>query len=308
MNSKKEDFSLKVQKWFRDNVSVFAIIIISVVYVLYGLITITETGKSAWEIIADGSISFLMGFLMKTLLNNQGLSNGERSEIFLRTKSFYSNLVDSLSANLHQLGNFCDAENEQMLIKAQKAILRTKLLKYEDFVENKFNYSKLNKEQKKAIYKASHIRLHYLSESILLSDCEFAIDVGKELSANKKTYKSKSNRNTIIIMLASALLFGWFSVDKNSGFNVAGAIWSLIQIAYYLGVGIIQYFQGYTFMTDTYKTALVRKCNYLEKFRNLLRENPDRFKDKTTIQELEKGEMQNEYKSDKKQVSSTSTK
>lgn len=287
MNSNKEEFTLRFQRWFKDNLSILAIIIISVVYVLYGLITITETGKSAWEIIADGSISFLMGFLMKTLLNNQGLVNGEKSETFNNTKNFYLGLLDEINPIQHYLGNFCDYENEQMLIKAQKAILRARLIKYEDFLNDNFDYSKLSKEQKKAIKRARNIKLHFLSEAILISDSELSIDFGKELNANKKSYKSKSNRNTIIIMLASAFLFGWFSVDKNSGFSVAGAIWSLIQIAYYLGVGVVQYYQGYTFMTDTYKTALVRKCNFLEKFRNMFKDNPNRFKDEIKEKEEE---------------------
>ena len=76
MNSKQEELTGKVQQWFKENVSIIAIVIISVVYVLYGLIHITETGKTIGEIVADGAVSFLMGFLIKMLLNSQGISNG----------------------------------------------------------------------------------------------------------------------------------------------------------------------------------------------------------------------------------------
>lgn len=278
VQSRQEIFTTKIQTWLKENISLLAIIIISVVYVLYGLITITETGKTLGQIIADGSVSFLMGYLIKTLLNNQGLVNGEKSEAFLKTKAFYLSLLDEINPYQHFLSGYCEYENELMLRKAQTSILKSHVLKYEDFINNTFDYGKLTKSQKKAIKKARHLKLNYLNEAILLSDYHLSLDVGKDIKINKKTYQKHSNTITLIIMIASGILFGWFSVDKESGFSVAGAIWSLIQIAYYLGIGAVQYFQGYTFMTDTYKTALIRKSNYLEKFRNMYKENPNRFK------------------------------
>lgn len=277
MNSKQEELTGKVQQWFKENVSIIAIVIISVVYVLYGLIHITETGKTIGEIVADGAVSFLMGFLIKMLLNNQGISNGEKSHIFINTKNFYTGLLDEISSYQHYLGAFCDWQNEETLKKAQTMILKSELLKYDDFIEGKIIYKNLSKSQKKAFKKAKKIKINLISEANLLSDCQNFIETGNEVNVNKNSYVRKNNSKTILIMIFTALLFGYFSVD-NSEFNVHGMIWSLIQIAYYLGFGAVQYFQGYTFMTDTYKTALVRKSNYIEKFKNMYKENPNRFK------------------------------
>lgn len=278
MNSQQEELGIKVQQWLKENISIIAIVVISLVYVLYGLITIEESGKSIGQIIADGAISFMMGFLIKSLLNSQGLTNGEKSEIFIETRKQYTTLIDDISDIQHYLGNFCDYQNEETLRKAQTSILRSELLKYDDFINNKIEYEKLNKHQKKAFDKARKIKINNISESILLSDCRNFIETGKDININKQSYLKKSNSATLIVMLATAVIFGYFSVDRNEGFNVAGAIWSLIQVAYYLGIGAFQYFQGYTFMTDTYKTALLRKKSYIEKFKNMYNENPDRFK------------------------------
>lgn len=276
--SKKEELSTKVVSWFKDNISTIAIVIVSLVYVLYGLIVIKETGKTVTQIAAESGISLAYGWLIKSLLNNQGIANGEKSKTFLKTKNFYSNLVDSVAPIQHYLSSFCEMQNEENLRKAQTSILRSELINYDDFINGKIDYKKLNKEQKKAYNRAKHFKITLISETILLSDCRHFIETEKDLNVNKQTYLKKSNSSMLIMMLATALIFGYFGIDKNAGFNVEGAVWSLVQVAFYLGIGVVQYFQGYTFMTDSYKTSLIRKSNYLEKFKNMYSEDPNRFK------------------------------
>ena len=276
--SKKEELSTKVVGWFKDNISTIAIVIVSLVYVLYGLVVIKETGKTVTQIAAESGISLAYGWLIKSLLNNQGIANGEKAKSFLKTKIFYSNLVDSVAPIQHYLSSFCEMQNEENLRKAQTSILRSELINYEDFIKGKIDYKKLNKEQKKAYNRAKRFKITLISETILLSDCRHFIETEKDLNVNKQTYLKKSNSSMLIMMLATALIFGYFGIDKNAGFNVEGAVWSLVQVAFYLGIGAVQYFQGYTFMTDSYKTSLIRKSNYLEKFKNMFNEDPNRFK------------------------------
>ena len=276
--SKKEELSTKVVSWFKDNISTIAIVIVSLVYVLYGLIVIKETGKTVTQIAAESGISLAYGWLIKSLLNNQGIANGEKSKTFLKTKNFYSNLVDSVAPIQHYLSSFCEMQNEENLRKAQTSILRSELINYDDFINGKIDYKKLSKEKKKAYNRAKHFKITLISETILLSDCRHFIETEKDLNVNKQTYLKKSNSSMLIMMLATALIFGYFGIDKNAGFNVEGAVWSLVQVAFYLGIGAVQYFQGYTFMTDSYKTSLIRKSNYLEKFKNMYNEDPNRFK------------------------------
>ena len=157
--------------------------------------------------------------------------------------------------------------------------MKSELLSYDDFINNRIDINKLDKKQKKAYYRARNIKINFISEGILLSDQKNFIDTGQDIKANKNDYLKKSNKATLIIMILTAFLFGYFGVDRNQGFNWNGAIWSMVQVAYYLGIGVIQYFSGYTFITDTYKTTLVRKSNYIEKFKNMYNEDPNRFKD-----------------------------
>lgn len=288
--SAKEEFSVKIQKWFKENISIIAIILVSIVYIFYGVITIDKTGKSIGQIISDGAVSFLVGYAVKCLLNTQGLVNGERSESFVSSKKFYLRLLDETSNIQHYLPRYCDMENEKTLKRVQVAILRTHNIKYEDFINNNLDYQKLDKKQLKAVYKARSVTINLLNDAILLSDSQVSLDTGKDLRVNKINYLKSSNVRAFIIGLLFGALFGYYGI-VNQGLDWANAIWCAIQIAIYLAFGAIQYFSAYTFMADTYKTALVRKANHLERFKNMHNENPDIFK---TEEELEKAKLKEE--------------
>lgn len=273
----KEELTLKIQRWLKENVSIIALVILCVVYILYGIVTIDKTGKTVGQIVADGGVSFLVGFTIKCLMNNQGLTNGEQSQGYVNSRLHYLSLLDETSNIQHYLEIFCDMENEKSLVRVQKSILRTQNIKYEDFVNNNLDYSKLDKKQKKAVYKAREVKIHLINDAILLSDSQITLDLGKDLNVSKKSYLKSSNTTTLIIMLLIAFLFGYYGIDPQKGFNWHNAIWCAIQVAIYLALGTMQYFQGYSFMADTYKTALVRKANFLEKFKNMYNEDKTIF-------------------------------
>lgn len=284
--SVKEEFSIKMQKFFKENISIIALFLVCAIYIFYGIITIEKTGKTIPQIIADGTISFLIGYVIKALLNNQGIANGEKSENFINARNFYLKLLDETSNIQHYLQNYCDLENEKTLKRVQTAILRKHNLKYDLFINNEYDLSKLDKKQIKAIYKAREVNIHLINDAILLSDSQLNLDTGKDLSVSKKSYIKSSNLKTAIIMILFALIIGYYGVDPTKGFNWSGALWSAIQIAIYLSLGAMQYFSGYTFMADTYRTALVRKSNHLERFKNMYNENPNRFKDEEDYEEI----------------------
>lgn len=267
----------KVQQWFKDNISTMAIAVICLVYIFYGIVTITESGKTIIQIVADGVVSFIMGFLIKSLFNAQGISNGEKSMKFIKTKELYVDVLEKISPFQQYLNSYCDLINEEMIKKNQVAILRMVGIEYDDFKNKRYNLKALSKKERRAIKKAMNIKVHYINDAILLSDYQLSLDVGKDLAVNKNKYLRESNSKTFIIMIASALLFGYFSIDPNKGFDYRGMIWSLIQVATYLGIGSMQFFNGYNFIVDTYRTAVIRKTNYLENFNNMYKADPSQF-------------------------------
>lgn len=273
------DRTTKVQQWFKDNISILTIFLIALLYVFYGIVTIDKTGKTIQEIIVDGVLSFVMGLLIKTLLSNQGLSNGERCKTFLETKAYYSSVLDEISPYSQYLSAFCDKENAETLRKGQADILTSNALKYKDLENDTFNYEKLTKKQIRAIKRARNFKINRISETILLSDLESNVSHGEKLDINKRSYSRENITTTVITMCATAIIFGYYGIDPNKGFNWNGAIWNLVQMAIYIGFGVTQYFKGYTFMTDKYRNILKRKSTLLEKFKNMYAENPNQFRE-----------------------------
>lgn len=287
-NSYKEDLAIKLQKFLRQNVSVIAMVLLGLVYIFYGIVTIGKTGKTVDEIIAEGAVSFLVGFGMKLLQSVNGLLKGELDPKFVTTKQFYLSLLDETASIQQYLPKYCDMENENALRRVQTSILRKQNLKYDDFINDKIDIEKLNKKQLKALEKARNVEIAVLNDAILLSDSQVTIDSVKNLNVSKGTHLKFSTLKTFLTMFLMAILFGVYGIDPAKGFDWYGAIWCAIQVAIYIVLGIVEYFNSYMFMADTYRTALVRKCNHLERFKNMYNENPERFKEKEEIKTKEK--------------------
>ena len=108
--SVKEEFTVKIQKFFKENISVISLVLVCLVYIFYGIITIKQTGKTIGQIVADGGVSFLVGYVIKVLLNNQGISNGEKSDNFINCKLFYVKLLDEIAPIQHYLQRLNNVE------------------------------------------------------------------------------------------------------------------------------------------------------------------------------------------------------
>ena len=277
--SYKEDLTIKFQNFLKQNVIVFAIILISVVYVFYGVATIEKTGQTLEEIIAKGGIGFLVGFGIKLLESFNGLIKGELTPKFIATKEHYLRILDDTAPIQQYLPRYCELENEATLRRIQTSILRKANVRYDDFINDTIDYSKLDKKQKKAIKKARNVEFAQLNDAILLSDSQVSDNSVKDLNVSKANHLKFSTLKMTITMVLMALLFGLYAIDPEEGFDWSGALWCGIQIAIYIVLGVVEYFKSYMFINDTYRTALVRKANHLERFKNMYNENPNRFKE-----------------------------
>lgn len=284
-NSFKEDLAIKAQKFIKQNIASMGILIVATVYIFFGIITIKKTGNTIDQILAKGGISYIVGFTMKVLKSIDGLIKGEMDPKFVSTKAFYLSLLDETAPYQQYLPRYCDMENENVIRRNQTAILRRHNIKYEDFISNNLDYTKLDKKQLKAIQKARDVNLFQLTDAILLSDSQVSVDQVKNLNVSKEHHLKFGTIKMAITMALFALIFGVYGVDPTEGFNWTGAIWAAIQIAIYFIVSLVEYFKSYMFMADTYRTVLVRKSNHLERFKNMYKENPNIFKTKEEIEQ-----------------------
>lgn len=279
MNFEKTKDFLKVNFFF------FVVAIACVVYVIRGFVTIVETGKTIGEIIADGFVSALFGFFISKLLSLQGLAKGEQDPNVIKTNNLHAKTVEKISPKIYQLDEWCEMKNREALKTAQSKKLATAGVAYEDFVKGIYRIittdgekfvieRELPKEKLKVVKKARKISLTPLTSSALTSDGGNIVDP-YYLGMEKKEYTIKRDGKQLISKIMCGVLFGFYGVKLIADFNVSNLIWTAIQVALFLIMGVISYLQAYFFIVDEYRHRIIKKIDNLEKFDNQTGGNND---------------------------------
>lgn len=271
MSDEKGPVIIKTQEMIKAYFPMLILVFSCLVYIGYGFATIKESGRSTFEIIASGFVSFVIGFTIKLLLGKQGLLAGEASELYQSTRLFYSKTLEQISPISQYLDAFCEEKNKQFLVKRQKEILRREGIEYKEEILKDTYLGNLSKEKKRCIEKARKANVKKITVSILLSDGESDKEENESLYTSQRSYEWKRNGKNAIMMLLCSVIFGYYvlSIDNLSW---SGVLWSSIQVALYLLMGSIEYSNGYYFKTQEYRNKIIRKCNYLEEFLNTFQE------------------------------------
>ena len=181
------------------------------------------------------------------------------------------------------LDEWCKNKNREARKTAQCKILATAGITYEEFFKGLYRVispegddfvveSDLSKEKKRAIKKARRVSLTPLSASALTSDGGAKNDP-YYLGMEKREYSFRRDGRQLIGKIMCGVLFGFYGVKLISDFNVANLIWTAIQVALFLIMGVIAYLQAYFFIVDEYRHRVIKKIDNLEKFYNQTGEN-----------------------------------
>lgn len=268
----------KTKDFLRLNLFFFVVALACVVYIVRGFVEIVETGKTVWEIIADGFVSALFGFLISKLLSLQGLEKGSKAEEVMDTNLLHSKTVLKITPKIYLLDEWCEMKNKEALRIEQSKILATSGISYEDFKKGLYRTitlegekylpeQALDKVRRKTIKKARKIRLTPLTASSLTADGEKANDP-YNFGLNKKEFALRRDGRQIISKIMCGVLFGFYGVRLITEFNVANLIWTAIQVVLFLVMGVISFLQAYSFVTDEYRARIIRKIDNLIKFDN----------------------------------------
>ena len=257
---------------FYKNSGYFIVALISLVYVSSSLINIEKTGKSAYEIIASGVLSLIVGAMINGVFRSIGMRKGDEDERTLATNSLHARVVDEISFAIDKLDEFCQRENERALREIRTRILAQEGLKYTDYFDN-FGDARgeipTEKHKKKAYYKALRVKIRSLVSSNLTSDGAKVNDPFN-FGKSKKEFASEKNAGDVLIKLLMAVIFGYFGVSLSGEINIASIIWSTLQITLYITGGIIQMYNSYMWVVEDYRGSIIKKIDYLQKFKNSL--------------------------------------
>lgn len=252
------------------NAGYFVVVLISLVYVASSLINISRSGKSVYEIVGTGVLSLILGVLINGIFRSMGVQKGDCDERTLATNALHAKSIEEILPYIDRLDEFCEAENARALCAVRTRILAREGMKYSDYFDDEGNLINENvpqeKLKKKAYKKALRVRLKPLLSSNLTSDGVKATDPF-DFGRSKKSYTTRRSASDIVIKLLMAVIFGYFGVTLSSDVNFASIIWNSLQIVLYITGGVIQMYSSYSWVVDDYRSSIIKKIDYLQKFK-----------------------------------------
>ena len=270
------------KKVITQNLGYIAVGLVCLMFMLTAFLEMGRSGKTVGEIITDSAVYFFLGCLVTRMLDLQGLSEGERDERVIKTLELHGETVESISAHIEDLDEWCDQKNETALKMQRKKILARECLKYDDCFEDdgiakpyKFNDSNIKnrflKREEKRRYrcyiKAVRLKLTPLSASDLTSEGGRADDPNY-MGRTKAQYESQTKAWDVMMRIGTALVFGYYAVDLIENFSYANIILRALMVSILLLMGSIRRNMSYSFMTDEYRGRIIKKIDFMQKFKN----------------------------------------
>jgi hypothetical protein len=278
----------KIRDFFRNNLGYFIVGFASVVYILTAFLTIDQTGKSPAQIIANGAIAFFLGLFINRIFDLQGMMSGDREERVQATKEEHGAIVLRISPHIDKLDDWCEEENKRNYKIQRTKILARVGLKYDDcfdedgvaknWTPNEASLQvkglkRIEQRKVRGFLKAVNLKLTPLSAGELTSEG------GKQqdpfyFGRTKAQYEAQHSLGDIISKFGTAIIFGYYGVSLIENFDYARLIWTTLQVALFLVMGVIKMYQAYNFVVDEFRGRIVKKIDNLQKFDNYIKSLP----------------------------------
>lgn len=273
------------------NAGYLAVALVSFVYIASSLITISKTERTVFEIIGAGVLSFIVGFLINSAFRSFGVRKGDESDKMISTVTLHGEAVDAIVPYIDRLDEFCDIENKNALFKIRQKILSNAGLRYDDcFDENGIpkeitidcKNKDMREEKEKAYSKAIKIKIKPLLASNLTSD-GVSEDNPFDFCKSKKQFTTQKNTFDIISRVILAIIVGSFGVAMSENADYSTVIWNALQIVMYIFGGVIQMYASYSWIVDDYRQSIIKKIDYLQKFKIFAEKNKENSRQQLAV-------------------------
>lgn len=276
----------KARDYIKNNFIYGVVAIVSVVFILKGLVTIAESGKTVWEILADGFITFLFGYSVSRLLGLQGILVGKRNPSVMLTASLHAETVVKIQPYFERLESWCDKKNGEALQRARSVLLAEAGLRYCDyfapdgiFIGDKKAVKLLEREKRRAVLSSRRLRLKRLTVGELSTHSGRDLDV-YDFGKTEERYMGEASLSGAAGKLLSSIVFGCFCL-KLLDFSWANLLWTALQAAFFLLSGSIKLVMSYFFVTTDLRSGTIRKIDTLEQFLSEMTREKENDKNKT---------------------------
>ena len=275
----------KAKEFFKNNAGYLVVALVSLVYISTAIITMGKTGKTIGQILADGAISFFLGFCINRIFEAQGFMNGDRDEKVVATVKLHGAIVDRISPHIDKLDAWCSEQNKENLRLQRTKVLAQEGMKYEDYFraegetlgyavdESKMknpHQREFEKRRLKCYKKALHLKLTPIIGNELTSEGGKQTDP-YYLGKTKSQYEKRASLSNIVSKVATACLFGYFGVELVSDFKVSDLVWTALQVCTFLITGVMNMYKAQMFVVDEYRGRVIKKIDILQKFENYIK-------------------------------------
>lgn len=278
-----ENQKKKLGEVIRDNLQKVVVIIVSVLYIIQGLFSITKKDTTIIEILGAIGISIIVGITISNAFNSLGIKDGMNSSKFLASCEVYGKTKTEATPNLDKLSAWCTYKNSQELEFRKKQIIQNSGLKWKAY---KLGYyidhtSKLKEEQINALKEADNLKIEAISPDDLLNIS--ISDKNKKYGKFGKSIKQFEKINFMTDLTSKiglGIICGLYGLaplitKENAGQMLASMVWNMVQIALWLSLGIIKYANAKSFIEDDYRqNNIILKTEYLNEFIITLKNNP----------------------------------
>ena len=248
---------------------------ISLAYIFIGYIRIDRTGKTVWQIIADGFTLFCLAIIVNMLFGAQGIQSGRSTEPLKEAESRYHTILLRVRCMADKLQSFCDRKNVEALKTARSQILLEKGYRYTDYFDaegliKQFpavegETKKERKRRWRAFKKARDFKVTMLTIPLLATDENDAKDpnaMGRSIT-RFMTFTTEKN---IVTRLLFSFICGFFGVEILRDATVETLIYTIIKVAMILGFGTMKFITSKMYITGEYRDRVETKTRLLEEF------------------------------------------
>lgn len=262
------------------------VIIVSISYVLYQLLTLKPAELDPITLTAETLIGVLAGLLIKMGLGENGFTRGYQSDEWKNHKDKYNKRADMALPYSDKVDEFQEKIKTERLVKIRRLYLSHYRLKYDDFYDENGNFIErdiispkakrklleqgkkvedgvfvLDKKQQKALYKSCKIKV-YVRELLNEYDSELSTYTHKEYT-DKDQRNKKFGKN--ILSAAIIATVGVYFVPMWS-WSLEKFIWGLFQVTLWIAFGILQLYDNYRFVVEDRANSLDNKSKDLSIF------------------------------------------
>lgn len=266
MEEEMSTAQVKVIAFFKKNLYEIAIVIVCLARIVTGLAPVELSGKTVIEILGKSVLTIIFALLLARLLEEKGLSVGEKAEKYKREIEKYHEAEERAGKHLKWLDDWCKRYSQEEYQKTLSSMLFPLGITYEQYVKGEYDVRNFTKGQMVQFLKVKRKKMYiYTTEELMSGDLDYHSNT-KCLQASKKRYRKRSVGSDLGSKIIIALVFGMLALPPIIEWDWSGMLWTVLETAVIFGFSVVKYFSAYTFVNEDLCAKVVCKTTILGRF------------------------------------------